>query len=42
MGIGGRRSEDAAFNDVLVAEEGGFGFAGAGVPESGSLVVACG
>ena len=40
--VGGGGSEDAAFDDVLVAEERGFGFAGAGVPESCGLVVAGG
>ncbi len=42
MGVAGGRGEGAAFDDVLVAEEGGFGFAGAGVPEARGLVVAGG
>jgi hypothetical protein len=33
--------DDAAFYDVLMAEEGGFGFAGPSVPKSCGLVVTC-
>ena len=39
VGVAGGGGEDAAFDDVLVAEERGFGFAGAGIPETRSLVV---
>ncbi len=40
--VGGGRGDGAAFDDVFVAEEGGFGVAGRGVPEPGRLVVAGG
>lgn len=42
MGVGCCGGESAAFDDVLVAEEGGFDIAGAGVPEACGLIVAGG
>ena len=42
MRVGGCGGKGAAFDHVLMAQERGFRFAGAGVPESGGLVVAGG
>ena len=42
MRVGGCGGEGAAFDYMLVAQERGFCFAGAGVPEPGGLVIAGG